>query len=242
MSDPLAGSPWSAPTTVAGFVASPPNPTLLAMADAERRRAPGGHVIDIGCGAGRNAVPLAGQGWHVLGTDLSRPMLAASVTRVPEARAGRLQCVLAPMDALPARTAGFDLIVAHGIWNLARSTAEFRRAVAEAARVAAADAALFVFTFSRHTLPPDAVPVSGERFVYTQFSGTPQCFLTRAQLVEEMAEAGFVEDAAIPFTEHNLPEPGRLHARRTPVIFEAAFRRTGATTCRSDAGRNGRYA
>lgn len=235
MSDPLAGSPWSTPATVAGFVASPPNQTLLAMAAAERRRAPGGRVIDIGCGAGRNAVPLAGQGWHVLGTDLSQPMLATAVTRVAEVRAGRLQCVLAPMDALPARTAGFDLIVAHGIWNLARSTAEFRRAVAEAARVAAADAALFVFTFSRHTLPPDAVPVSGERFVYTQFSGTPQCFLTRAQLVEEMAEAGFIEDAAIPFTEHNLPEAGRLHVRRTPVIFEAAFRRSA----HSDSARHG---
>ncbi len=128
MSDPLAGSPWSTPATVAGFVASLPNQTLLAMAAAERRRAPGGRVIDIGCGAGRNAVPLAGQGWHVLGTDLSQPMLAAAVTRVAEVRAGRLQCVLAPMDALPARTAGFTLIVAHGIWNLARSTAEFRRA------------------------------------------------------------------------------------------------------------------
>ena len=44
------------------------------------------------------------------------------------------------MDAIPARDRAFELIVAHGIWNLARSSAEFRRAVAEAARVAVAGA------------------------------------------------------------------------------------------------------
>jgi hypothetical protein len=46
-------------------------------------------------------------------------------------------------------------VVAHGIWNLARTTTEFRRAIAEAARVARPGACLFVFTFSRTTLAPD---------------------------------------------------------------------------------------
>ena len=119
-----------------------------------------------------------------------------------------------------------DLLVAQGIWNLARSGAEFRRAVAEAARVAAPGAGLFVFTFSRHTLPPDACPVAGETFVFTQFSGQPQCFLTSQQLLEEMARAGFVPDAAVPLAEHNLPPAGAIHAVRAPVIYEAAFRRS----------------
>jgi hypothetical protein len=132
------------------------------------------------------------------------------------------------MTDLPARDRGFDLIVAHGIWNLARSAVEFRQAVREAARIAAPGAALFVFTFSRSTLPADAEPVPGEPFVFTQFSGQPQCFLTRAQLVDELAAVGFVPDGVIPFTEHNLPAVGAIHVARTPVIFEAAFRFTGA--------------
>ena len=45
---------------------------------------------------------------------------------------------------------------------------------------------LFVFTFSRHTLPPDTQPVPGESFVFTQFSGAPQCFLTEPQLLTEL--------------------------------------------------------
>ena len=62
---------------------------------------------------------------------------------------------LAPMERLPMRDASVDLIVAHGIWNLASSSSQFRAAVREAARVARPGAALFVFTFSRTTIGPD---------------------------------------------------------------------------------------
>jgi hypothetical protein len=125
------------------------------------------------------------------------------------------------MDRLPVPDRSFDLIVAHGIWNLAGSSVEFRRAVAEAARAGRPGAALFVFTFSRHTLPPETVPVGGEEFVFTQFAGEPQCFLTEAQLVSELAAAGF--DPLGLLTEHNRPRPGQLDAGG-PVIYEGTFR------------------
>jgi SAM-dependent methyltransferase len=223
MHDPLAGSSWSTPSTVTGFVRAEANATLLGFAEAERRRAPARLALDIGCGAGRNAVPLSRQGWRVLGTDLSWPMLSAARDRV-RAEGVRLSLALAPMDALPVRAGACDLVVVHGIWNLARSMAELRRAIGEARRVAAPGAALFVFTFSRNTLPPDAPSVPGEPFIYTQFSGQPQCFLTREQLTDALAGAGFVPDDAVAFTEHNLPPAKAVHAVRPPVIFEAAFR------------------
>ena len=91
------------------------------------------------------------------------------------------------MDQLPMASESFDFIVAHGNWNLARSSSEFRAAIREAARVARPGCALFVFTFSRHTLPPEALPIANESFVFTQFSGQPQCFLTEEQLVTELA-------------------------------------------------------
>jgi hypothetical protein len=131
---------------------------------------------------------------------------------------------------LPVRSRSINLIVAHGIWNLAGSTAEFRRAVAEAARVAAPAAGLFVFTFSRQTLPPDLQPVAGEPYTYTEFSGRPQIFLTQRQLVDELAAVGFILDDSIPFSEHNLPPPGAVRAFAAPVILEAAFRFNSADT------------
>lgn len=226
--DPLAGSAWSNPGTVAGFVTSPPNATLLRFA-SEKLRAPGLRALDIGCGAGRNLLPLAEQGWDVIGLDLSRPMLDAALERARTTAArGRVDLAMARMEALPVPDASVDLIVAHGIWNLAQSDEQFRRAVREAARTARAGAALFVFTFSRNTLPHDAAAIAGEQFGFTQFSGQPQIFLTAAQLVQELGSAGFVPDPAVTLTEHNLPRPGSLRTGGPPVIYESAFRWTGS--------------
>jgi SAM-dependent methyltransferase len=210
---------------VSGFAQAGANQTLLVF--ALREQDPGGtRAVDIGCGAGRNLVPLARLGWTVLGVDLSMPMLEAASARIRDEGLSQAAVALAPLDALPLASASVDLVIAHGIWNLARSAAEFRRGVLEAARVARDGAALFVFTFSRRTIAPSAAPVAGEPFVFTEFSGEPQCFLTEVQLREELAAAGFEPDAAVPLTEHNVPKPGALLPPRTPVIFEAAFRRT----------------
>jgi SAM-dependent methyltransferase len=224
--DPLAGSTWSRSGTVGGFAQAAPNAVLVQFAEREIRRVGSGRAVDIGCGAARNAVPLLRLGWRVTGIDLSWPMLRAATDRVGRERlAGLFHAVLAPMDRLPVRDDRVDLVIAHGIWNLARSAAQFRQAVDEAARVAKAGAGLFVFTFSRHTLPAGATPIAGEPFVYTQFSGEPQCFLTEGQLDAELARAGFRRDASIPLREYNLPEPGSLVTASAPVIYEAAFRR-----------------
>jgi hypothetical protein len=85
------------------------------------------------------------------------------------------------------------------------------------------EAGLFVFTFSRNTFPPGAEPVPGESFVFIQFSGQPQCFLTGAQLVAEFGVVGFAPSLGIPFSEYNRPQPGTLRSGTPPVISEAAF-------------------
>jgi SAM-dependent methyltransferase len=218
-------STWDAPATVEGFVQSAPNEVLLRFAEAERQRAGDGWALDIGCGAGRNAIPLARSGWNVVGVDRSWPMLAAAAARVRgDRRAGRrLHLFQGAMDDLPVRRR-FDLLIAHGIWNLARSAAEFRASLRAAAGVARPGAGLFVFTFSRDTLPADVEPVPGEPFVFTQFSGQPQCFLTASELVSELGAVGFVPDARVPLTEYNRPRPGALPTRSVPVIYEVAFR------------------
>src|SRR5262245_58843900 len=82
--DPLAGSAWSAPATVAGFARSSPNEVLLGFAEREGRGAHRRRVLDLGCGAGRNAIPLARAGWDVVGTDLSWPMLRSAAERIEE--------------------------------------------------------------------------------------------------------------------------------------------------------------
>ncbi|MDP2055537.1 MAG: hypothetical protein Q8L75_18005, partial [Acidobacteriota bacterium] len=75
---------------------------------------------------------------------------------------------------------------------------------------------------SRHTLPAEVAPVAGETFVFTQFSGAPQCFLTEGQLADELGAAGFEPDPARPVRELNRPAPGLRTGG--PVIYEGAFR------------------
>ena len=230
MTRPAVSPRWEDPRTVAGFVSSPPNERLLEFASrhlartaaAPSRGAP--RCLDIGCGAGRNAIPLGELGYRVVGVDLAAPMLAAArqiLTRTQSPPP--VDLVHAPMAPLPFAPRTFDLIVAHGIWNLARSAAEFRGAVAEAARVARPGAGLFLFTFSRHTLPDAARPDAGEPFVFSGWNGEPQCFLAEDQILDELARAGFVRNGVEPLAEYNLPRPGEIRSPGPPVIYEGIF-------------------
>jgi len=217
---------WSARETVAGFAQSPPNETLMRYAGGLSRTLSGGVALDIGCGAARNGVPLAKAGWRVVGTDTSEPMLEAAAMRFRgEGLDGRAALVRATMDALPVADGSADLLIAHGIWNLARTGVEFRAAVREAARAARPGTGLFLFTFSRGTLPGQVTPVHGETFVFTEFAGEPQCFLTAQQIVEELGAAGFRADGIVPLQELNRPTGLLRSSAGPPVIYEGTFQR-----------------
>lgn len=223
--DPLAGSSWSDPGTVAGCAQSRPNEVLLRVAQDELVRCPEGRLLHVGCGAGRNAIPLARLGWQVFGLDLSWPMITAAAARERDADVlGRVQVALAPMDRLPLRSESVDMVVAHGIWNLVPSGATFRRALGEAAPVARPGAAQFVLTFSRNTLTDDAHPVPGEEFVFTQFLGQPQCFLTERELIVELEAVGFVREPGVPLTAYNRASPHAIVKPTAPAICEGVFR------------------
>jgi ubiquinone/menaquinone biosynthesis C-methylase UbiE len=217
---------WEVPATVANFRVNDPNFVLMDYArDFQQRKAKSPlRILDIGGGAGRNAVPLAKMGFRVVCTDLSRPMLDAAHDKArAEGVADLVHLVQCPMAPLPFDDESFDLIIAHGIWNLARSGREFRAAVAEAARVARPGAELFLFTFSRHTIPESDMPVAGETFVFTQFNGEPQCFLTEEEIISELASVGFTRDNVKPLTEYNRSTTPRVSAQGPPVLYEGTF-------------------
>jgi ubiquinone/menaquinone biosynthesis C-methylase UbiE len=222
---------WCEPSLVERFRTNAPNEVLLRYArtlQEERGSAQPLRALDIGGGAGRNAVPLAKLGFQVVCIDLAMPMLhAAQSKRHQQAAETSVHLARSPMTPLPFGDAQFDLIIAHGIWNLANSGLEFRCGVAEAARVAKPKARLFLFTFSRHTIPDDAPPIAGESFVFDQFNGEPQCFLREKEILEELESAGFVRDVEASLTEYNCPSLPCRSVQRPPVIYEGTFVKAG---------------
>jgi SAM-dependent methyltransferase len=72
--------------------------------------APGARLLDLCCGQGRHAVPLAQLGYRVTGLDLSRPLLdrAAALAADHGQRVGLVQ---ADMRRLPFADASFDAVL-----------------------------------------------------------------------------------------------------------------------------------
>ncbi len=224
---------WEKQDIVDNFARKKPSDALLRFVEefAASRRL---RILDAGCGAGRHMRPLLASGHDCHGTDVSANMLKAaaqSLREVVDDADDRLHC--AGMDALPFETASFDMIISHGVWNLARTEQELRSAMSEAARVLADGAVLYLTTFSRNTLPPDALPVSGSRFIFTDFNNEPQTFLTPEQLDAELRAVGFVRDESRPIRELNRPAswessrgPGlTIVGGKRPVLLEGVWTR-----------------
>lgn len=99
----------------------PPSLEVLELLDRLPR---GARVLDLGCGDGRNAIPLARAGHRVTAIDRSRPALAA--LRRAAAREGcaveddapfGIEIVEADLAAL-CPLDHYDLVVAHGVLHL----------------------------------------------------------------------------------------------------------------------------
>lgn len=76
---------------------------------------PEGRILDLACGYGRIAVPLARRGFQVTGLDLSEPLLAVARERAAQAGVAA-EWHHADMRDLPSEWAGqFDAVIS--IWN-----------------------------------------------------------------------------------------------------------------------------
>ncbi|GLH75850.1 methyltransferase [Bradyrhizobium sp. SSBR45G] len=130
------GQRWSDRQEAQDVLLAPVSQILIERIAAK----PGDHVLDIGCGCGGLAIALAQQvapGGHVLGVDISAPMLERARAVAPAGLPAEF--VLADATVHPFPAASFDLMVSRfGVMFFADpviSFANIRRALKPGGRV-----------------------------------------------------------------------------------------------------------
>jgi arsenite methyltransferase len=78
----------------------------------------GAAVLDLGCGAGLDALLVAASGGSVLGVDFSREMLSRARKSAVAMAVGNVRFELADAEAIPAATGSVDVALVNGIFNL----------------------------------------------------------------------------------------------------------------------------
>jgi SAM-dependent methyltransferase len=108
-----------------------PERTELEAGFLAERLPAGGRILDLACGTGRIAIPLARRGFEVAGIDISRRVLEIARSEAPT-----LDLRLGDMRELPWDDASFDGVV--NVWTAFgyfETQQEDERVVAEVARV-----------------------------------------------------------------------------------------------------------
>lgn len=177
----------------------------------------GADILDVGCGTGHMSQPLA-RGNRVVGVDLSAEMLRF-------ARNKGLAAVRAPAEALPFRSASFDVVLATSVIQL---IPDGRLFAAELVRVAKPDGRVVLTTINAESAAV-AVLRRLERAKYRRFRLYPVAEM-RTLLAEAGGEVRKIVFLYFPFgrakTIAGEVLPG-FSARRlaSTVIIEAVRRR-----------------
>jgi arsenite methyltransferase len=119
--------------------------------------AQGDTVLDLGCGAGIDAILAAhraGRSGRVIALDFLPEMLARAEEAVAEAGLVNVELLEGDMEAIPLPDASVDQVISNGVLNLAPRK---RRVLAECARVLVPGGGLAVsdLTVGDEELPPE---------------------------------------------------------------------------------------
>jgi SAM-dependent methyltransferase len=131
------GQHWADRQQAQDILLAPVSEILIARADAKA----GERIIDVGCGCGDTTIALVqkvGPTGHVMGIDVSAPMLTRARQRVPSGMP--VDFVLADATVYPFVSGSFDLLVSRfGVMFFAEpalSFANMRRALRPSGRMA----------------------------------------------------------------------------------------------------------
>jgi SAM-dependent methyltransferase len=108
-------------------------------------------AIDIGCGTGRNLIPLAEKGWHVIGADLSGQMLRefqAKAAAIPNSEAVAIRANMVRLECFADRCADAVLCMYSSL-GMVQGRENRRSVMRHAARILKPEGRFFVHVHNR---------------------------------------------------------------------------------------------
>ena len=183
---------WNNPEIVCYFSGKPPDPMVVERLS----RIPIPHtknLLDVGCGAGRNAIAAIALGFRVHMCDPNPAMIRVTASRLAPL-IGRTtinrRLIYAIMTSLPYHDCMFDAIIACGVLHQASSLDEYRRAIRELSRVAHDGCVITLNVFTNKVMDPRFRKITGEPYSVITFEGLPMTLLSRDVLYMLMEEQG----------------------------------------------------
>ena len=224
-----AGTPfWDRPEHVEWSARRRPDPRLTELFAGHSSHL---RVLDVGCGAGRNTVWCARQGFDVHALDASRPMVTrtrARLARVLGDRAARRRVRRGTMTDLGTYPdASFDLVVCLGVLSAAPTAAAWHAAVAEIARVLRPGAAFLLTHFAPgpdHAAPVRTPRIAGPARSRHADGGCRSHVLRADELDRDLARHGFAPTT--PTVPSPLPNTNPSEPDRT--VLDALYHRSPA--------------
>lgn len=114
------------------------------------------HLLDVGCGAGNNALAILEQlpGLDVTLNDLSLPMLTRARERIGLVATGQVRAVQADIRTMSLEPDSLDIIVAAAVLHHLRTPGEWEQVLANFYAALRLGGSLWVSDLVTHSLPP----------------------------------------------------------------------------------------
>lgn len=204
-----ASDGWARWAARAGEYLVPVTEKMLDLAAV----APGGRVLDVGCGSGEQTVITSrrvGETGHVLAIDIAAPMVAATERNVAAAGLRNVTTRVCPADALSAETEPFDAAISRLVLMLVPDPVAAARAVLAVLRPGGAFSAIVPGDQAKtgfNAIALDILARHGGKTDWEVRPGSIRSLVDPVRLESVLRDAGFIDVKVI-----SMPTVQRLES------------------------------
>jgi ubiquinone/menaquinone biosynthesis C-methylase UbiE/chorismate mutase len=146
-------------------------------------------VLDVGCGAGRNALMIQKLGYKIYGCDSNKKMVVVTKERLP--LKVRKNITVSDMTSLPYEDNIFDYVVSNGVFHNALNLKDFCSSVKESSRVLKNNGCLVLNVFTFGDLKGEFIKGRMKKYFYLTKDSLPIILLPTIDLIKILSKNNF---------------------------------------------------